>query len=168
LAVIGPETANALRGYYLEPDVIPDVYNSENLAASLLAKVSGQRVLLARADRGVDLLRDELSRVAQVEQVAVYSQRDAPLSGSEPPLRMLSRGEIDCVTLTSSNIALSLIRALDVEARKHIEAGTTALVCISPRTSSAVRETGLPVAAEASEYTTASVLNALCGLVRKD
>src|SRR5207253_2529281 len=96
----------------------------------------------------------------------VYSQRDATLTGSEPALQMLSRGEIDFVTLTSSNIARALIGALDEAARGHIAAGKTALICISPRTSAAVRELGLRVAAEASEYTTAGVLAALCGLAR--
>ena len=49
----------------------------------------GSRVLLARADRGIDLLRDELSAVAEVEQVAVYSQRDAVLEDHPEALAAL-------------------------------------------------------------------------------
>jgi uroporphyrinogen III methyltransferase/synthase len=168
LAVIGPATAEALRGYHLEPDVMPASFSSEHLAADLRERVAGQHVLLSRADRGIELLREELSTVASVEQVAVYCQRDAPLTTSEPALRLLSRGEIDFVTLTSSNIARALIAALDHSAREHILSGKTALVCISPRTGAAVRELDLPVAAEASEYTTQGVLSALCGLARTD
>jgi uroporphyrinogen III methyltransferase/synthase len=168
LAVIGPATAEALRAYHLEADVMPDTFNSEGLAAALRDQVAGQRVLLARADRGVELLREELSAVTTVDQVAVYSQRDAQLDESEPALRMLSEGRIDFVTLTSSNIAWALIGALDGAAREQIRGGRTALVCISPRTSAAVRQLGLPVAAEAGEYTTEGVLAALCGLARKN
>ncbi len=171
LAVIGPATADALRGYHLEPDVIPETFNSEGLAESLRPRVAGQRVLLARADRGIELLREQLSAVAVVDQVAVYSQRDAPLDASEPALRMMSEGRIDFVTLTSSNIARGNSwsrRRLDGAAQQHIRQGRTALVCISPRTSAAVRDLGLPVAAEASEYTTEGVLAALCGLARTD
>jgi uroporphyrinogen III methyltransferase/synthase len=51
LAAIGPATAAALREYHLEPDLIPDEYRSESLAAALREPVRGQRVLLARADR---------------------------------------------------------------------------------------------------------------------
>ena len=40
LAVIGPATAEALRSYHLEPDVMPNEYNSEGLAASLRRKSS--------------------------------------------------------------------------------------------------------------------------------
>ena len=162
LAVIGPATADALRAYHLEPDVTPDEFNSEGLAASLRQRVAGQRVLLARADRGIDLLREELAQVAQVDQTAVYSQRDALLEEDAKALRMLSGGEIDYVTLTSSNIAKALLQALDGAAREHIQAGRTRLATISPRTSATVREFGLPVAAEATEYTTEGVLTALC------
>jgi uroporphyrinogen III methyltransferase/synthase len=166
LAVIGPATAVALRAYHLEADVTPETFNSEGLAAGLLPLVAGERVLLARADRGVELLREELSAVARVDQVAVYSQRDAPLDRSEPSLRMMSEGKIDFVTLTSSNIARALIGVLDESAREQVRRGRTALVCISPRTSAAVRELGLPVAAEASTFTTEGVLAALAGLAR--
>ena len=45
LAAIGPATAAALRGYLLEPDVVPREYRSESLAAALRERVAGQRVL---------------------------------------------------------------------------------------------------------------------------
>ena len=160
LAAIGPATAEALRGYHLEPDVVPEEYNSEGLAAALRERVRGTRVLLARADRGIDLLRDELSAVAEVEQVAVYSQRDAVLEEHPEALAALRAGAIDYVTLTSSNIARVIGSALT----GGVRGVKPALVCISPRTSAAVRELGLPVAAEATEYTTAGVLDAVCRL----
>src|SRR5439155_11482285 len=99
LAAIGPATAAALRDYLLEPDVIPGEYSSESLAAALKERVAGQRVLLARADRGRELLREELSSVATVEQVAVYSQIDA-LDTSSEALGLLRGGKIDYVTVT--------------------------------------------------------------------
>jgi uroporphyrinogen III methyltransferase/synthase len=163
LAVIGPSTGDALRGYHLEPDLTPAEFNSEGLAAALAERAAGRRVLLARADRGLDLLRERLSAVAEVEQVAVYAQADAALEpGGSAELAGLERGEFDFVTLTSSNIARALVRALGPAGRARVEAGEVALVSISPRTSACVRELGLPVAAEAREYTTAGVVEALC------
>src|SRR5439155_22740053 len=52
LAAIGPATADALRSYHLEPDLVPARYQSEDLADALCERVRGGRVLLARADRG--------------------------------------------------------------------------------------------------------------------
>jgi uroporphyrinogen III methyltransferase/synthase len=163
LAAIGPATADALRDFHLEPDVVPSHYRSEDLAEALRERVRGQRVLLARADRGRELLRDELAAVAEVEQVAVYSQVDAP----EPDpavLADLREGRIGFVTLTSSNIARAFARALDDAARERVRSGAVRLVTISPVTSAAVRELGLPVAAEAREETAEGVVSALVGL----
>jgi uroporphyrinogen III methyltransferase/synthase len=162
LAAIGPATAEALRSYQLQPDLVPEKYRSEELAAALLDKVRGQRVLLARADRGRDVLRQQLGPVAHVEQVAVYSQVDAELDPGV--LDWLRKGEIDLITLTSSNIARSLLGRLDETTRQLIRTGAIRLVTISPVTTAAVRELGLPVAGEAAAYTAAGVVATLCEL----
>jgi uroporphyrinogen III methyltransferase/synthase len=166
LAAIGPATAQALASYHLQADLVPGQYRSEELADELKQRAAGQRILLARADRGRELLRDELAQVAHVDQVAVYSQVQAVDTGSEV-FDCLRRGEIDFVTLTSSNIARAFARSLDATCRARIDAGEVKLVSISPVTSEAIRAEGLPVAAEASEFTSAGVVQALLRLVRE-
>src|SRR5205823_3355948 len=69
LAAIGPATAEALRSYHLDPDVMPASFRSEDLAAALTPRVAGQRVLLARADRGREVLRETLGTVGGVDQL---------------------------------------------------------------------------------------------------
>jgi uroporphyrinogen III methyltransferase/synthase len=163
LAAIGPATANALRGFHLEPDLVPESYRSEALAAALVPAAAGKNVLLARADRGRDVLREQLEKAARVEQVAVYSQKDVP--AAEPSIKeMLAKSRIDFVTLTSSNIARSLRRMLGDDANAALASGRTRIVTISPLTSATVRELGWPVAAEAAEYTADGVLAALVSL----
>jgi uroporphyrinogen III methyltransferase/synthase len=166
LAVIGPATADALRRYHLEPDLIPPIYDSENLASSLKERAAGQRVLLARADRGREVLREQLASVAEVEQIAVYSQADAIEPGAEV-LDVLRRGEVDYITLTSSNIARAVLGCLDAETSQRVRSGGVRLVSISPVTSAAIRALGFPVAAEAREFTTEGVVQALLALVRQ-
>jgi uroporphyrinogen III methyltransferase/synthase len=161
LAAIGPATADTLRIYHLEPDLVPEEYASESLAEALKNKVRGQRVLLARADRGRELLLTELSKIAEVTQIAVYSQTDALQPES---LAGLSRGEIDYVLLTSSNIARAFVTALDPKGREMIQAGRVQLISISPVTSTTIRELDLPVAGEASEATTGDLVDALLRL----
>jgi uroporphyrinogen III methyltransferase/synthase len=166
LAVIGPATADALRRYHLEPDLIPNVYDSEGLSSALKERVAGQRVLLARADRGRDVLREQLADVAEVEQITVYSQVDA-IDRSSEALELLRRGDIDYVTLTSSNIARSFVRALDEDSLKLIRTGAVKLVSISPVTSAAIRELGLPVAAEARQSTAEDLVQAIIDLTQE-
>jgi uroporphyrinogen III methyltransferase/synthase len=167
LAAIGPGTALALRVHGLDADVIPVQFRSESLAKALKEKAAGQRLLLARADRGRDVLRQELASVAAVDQVAVYSQVDADVSKSEA-LSRLQKGDVDFITLTSSNIARALIRILNSDDRARIKAGSVKLVSISPVTSEVVRAGGLPVAAEATTFTMAGVVDALVLLNQSD
>jgi len=143
------------------------MYDSESLAAALKERAAGQRLLLARADRGRDVLREQLARVAEVEQIAVYSQADAVELEAEA-LAALRQGEIEYVTLTSSNIARSLIGALDEPARQLIRSGVVRLVSISPVTSAAIHEMGLPVVAEAREFTSEGIVQVLLALVQRE
>ncbi|HZY89320.1 MAG TPA: uroporphyrinogen-III synthase, partial [Gemmataceae bacterium] len=160
-----PATADALRAYHLSPDLVPGEYRSEALAAALRDRAAGRRVLLARADRGRELLREELAAVAEVVQVAVYTQVDAEGPDAETG-EQLRAGQVDYVTVTSSNIARALVRALGPEGLDHVRAGRTGLVSISPVTSATIRELGLPVAAEAGVYTADGVAEAVCALAR--
>jgi uroporphyrinogen III methyltransferase/synthase len=167
LAVIGPSTAAALRSYHLVPDFTPATYNSEALAAGLGERAAGQRVLLARADRGRDVLRQQLAAVATVEQIAVYSQVDR-VEADPVVLDALRRGVISFITLTSSNIARALARIVDEPIRRRIHTGAVKVVSISAVTSQDVRALGWPVAAEASEATTEGVLTALAALAERE
>ena len=161
IAAIGSKTALALRAIRLEPDLVPPRFQSEDLAAALRERLEpGQSVLLARADRGRELLRDELAGVCEVEQIAVYSQVDAVELDGEM-IDHLRRGEIDYITLTSANIARSLIGRLDATSRARIEAGEVRLVSISPVTTAEIRQLGIPVAAEAQEATFEGLVDAI-------
>ena len=164
LAAIGPKTAEALREYRLRADVVPDTtFSSEGLANVLKPHVAGKRVLLARANRGRDLLRAELAKVATVEQVTVYDQVDV-VEPDATVLDHLRRGEIRFVTLTSSNIARGVLNAFDETIRGRVERGEIRLVAISPETGDAVRGLGYPVAAEATEFTTEGLIEAVVKL----
>jgi uroporphyrinogen III methyltransferase/synthase len=168
LAAIGPKTADALRAYHLRADVVPEVeFSSEGLARALGPVVSGQRVLLARANRGRQLLRDELaSRAAQFEQVVAYDQVDA-VDPNPTALDGLRRGEIRYVTLPSANIARAVLQTFDETIRGRIERGEVHLVAISPETGGAIRERGYRVAAEAAVYTEDGLIDAVVRLARR-
>jgi uroporphyrinogen III methyltransferase/synthase len=161
LAAIGPKTAAALREYHLTPDVVPEsAFIAEGLVESLREAVRGRRVLLARANRGRDHLPAELAKVAAVEQVTAYEQVDRVDPTSEA-FAALRRGEIEFVTLSSSNVARALLGHFDEVLRGRVTRGEVKLVAISPETGRAVRELGFPVAAEADVYTADGLIDAV-------
>lgn len=165
LAAIGPKTAEALRRAYLRADVVPATYDSEHLAEALLPRVRGQRVLLVRADRGRDLLREELSRVARVTQLAIYRQ----LEGQPPDpevLHELRQGHVEWITLTSSQMARIFAAAIDPQVRVHL-GGKTQLICISPHTAATCSALGLPVGGIAQTYCAEGIVQLLRDLAER-
>jgi uroporphyrinogen III methyltransferase/synthase len=168
LAAIGPKTSEALAGSRLRADVVPETtYSSEGLATALAPHVAGKRVLLARANRGRELVREELAKVAaRVAQVTAYDQVDVGVDAEA--LDALRRAEIRYVTLPSSNIARALLGAFDETLRGRVERGDVKLVAISPETGGAVRALGFPVAAEAEVFTEDGLVDALVRLARSE
>ncbi len=167
-AAIGPKTADALREYRLRADVVPaDTFSSEGLANALKPYVRGNRVLLARANRGRAELQDELAKVATIDQVAVYDQVDA-ITPIATVLDALRRGEIRYVTLPSPNIARGILSGFDETIRGRVERGEIRLVAISPITGDAVRALGFPVAAEATTFTEDGLIAAVVHLAGEE
>jgi uroporphyrinogen III methyltransferase/synthase len=153
-----------LAEFHLNADLVPSEYRSEGLAEALADRVAGRRVLLARADRGREVLQNELSKAAAVDQVIVYRQVDAaPPAG--PALDAVRRGEIDLITLTSGNVARVVLGSVDEIGRDRVLAGKVRIVTISALTTAAVNELGYKVAAEAHEATVDGLTRALLELV---
>ena len=166
LAAIGPSTAEALARFRLRADLVPDEFRSEALAAALAGHTVGRRVLIARADRGRAILKDELQRVAEVEQVAAYRNADAE---SIPPdvVARIAEGTVDWIMLTSSAIAERLHALLPEPALRRIGT-TTRLASISPVTTATAERLGWAVAAEARSYTWDGLIQALVDKVAAD
>ena len=160
LAAIGPGTASALASYHLRADLVPEQYVAEALAEALAPHVAERRVLLARADRGREVLERLLSDAgAQVERLTVYRNLDETHPDSNV-LGRIERGEVDWITLTSSAITRSLCDRLDEQARSHL-GRKIKLASISPVTSKTARELGLEITVEARDYTADGVVDAL-------
>jgi len=155
LAAIGPATAEELRRYHLQADLVPPEYRAEALADRLAGGAAGRRFLLARAGRGREVLAERLREAGGVvDQVVVYHSTDV----AEPDPRVaaeLAAGRIDWITVTSSAIARALVAMFGEGLRR------ARLASISPVTSGILRELGYPPAVEAREYTTDGLLAAI-------
>jgi len=166
LAAIGPVTAAALAAIRLNADVVPETFRSEALAAALSDRAAGSRILLARADRGRTVLKDELEQLADVDQVAVYHNADAPALPDSVVAR-IAAGTIDWITLTSPAIATRLHALLPGDVRNLI-GRQVQLASLSPVTTEAARAVGWHVAAEAVEYTWDGLVQAIVEVVAKE
>jgi uroporphyrinogen III methyltransferase/synthase len=166
LAAIGPATAAALARFHLRADLVPASYRSEGLAEVLSQAAAGCKILLARADRGRTLLKDQLERVADVDQVAVYHNADVAAL-PEPTIAAIIDGSVDWITLTSSAITERLHELLPEPARRRI-GRETRLASLSPVTTATATRLGWNVAVEAAEFTWDGLVEAMISRIAGD
>ncbi|MDA0833963.1 MAG: uroporphyrinogen-III C-methyltransferase [Planctomycetota bacterium] len=161
LAAIGPATAETLNAYHLRADLVPTEYRGEALADALSPLVCGKKVLWARANRGRDIIPEQLKASgADYEEIVVYNHRDVASLPDELQIQ-LAHGSIDWITLSSPAIARQFRTIMADETLSALQEGKFRLVSISPVTTAAANEVGLPISAEATEYTWNGIFQAI-------
>ena len=117
-------------------------------------------MLWARASRGRDVLPNELTAAGAVlTQVIVYQNRDV-LELRRAALQQIERGELNWIGISSPSIARNLAQLLTSEAKAQLGIKTK-LASISPVTTAAAREVGLPIAVEATVATWEGLFQAM-------
>ncbi|MGB9920381.1 MAG: uroporphyrinogen-III C-methyltransferase [Moorellales bacterium] len=160
IAVIGKATGRALREWGLRPDLVPDEYRAEGLLAAFAAhNLTGQRVLLARAEIARPVLATGLrQRGAEVEEVVAYRIR-RPEVAREELQALLLEGRIHALTLTSPSTARHFWELFTADTPRLLE--RTVVAAIGPVTAEAARRLGISVEIEAREYTVKGLVQAL-------
>ncbi len=160
-AVIGPATAAALRAHGVAPDLMPDEYVAEAIAARL-GTVADQRILLLRADIARKALADDLRRTgADVTELAAYRTVVQPPESARLSA-LIETDRPDVITFTASSTVLGLLAGLATLDRDPASAlrGIT-LAAIGPITANTLREHGLTPAVVAESYTIPGLVRAL-------
>lgn len=142
IAAIGRGTAERLLERGLRVDLQPKAqFNSESLLdLPEMRAAEGRRFLIVRGQGGRELIAQTLrARGAEVEYAEVY--RRAPPSGDVSALiRAWRRGEIDAVTLSSSEAFDNLLRLLGPQDADLLT--QTPVAVISERLASRARQWG--------------------------
>ncbi len=150
-AAIGRKTADALSGHGFLCDFVPESFSGTDLAKEWIPMLpSDTRVLLLRAKDGSEVLPRELKKAGiDYEDVPIY-ETWLDRRRKEELNRLI--GTVDYVAVASS----SAVRALGemLEDPVHIPAK---VVSIGPYTTKTAREAGIPVYADAVEYTAAGI-----------
>jgi uroporphyrinogen-III synthase len=166
IAAIGPATRKAIEKHGLDVAVVPGEYIAESVVASLHNLVAGKRILLARAKVARDVIPTELRKLgAEVDVVEAYetvipgsSRRRLRAALNDPEQRP------DVITFTSSSTVrnfMDLLTRQDSRAGVRASIGKIKLASIGPVTSSTLREFGLRVDIEATEFSIPGLIGAL-------
>lgn len=156
IAAVGAATARELhRRLGRDPDLTPQGrYDSEALLAlPQLQTVAGWRIAIFRGEGGRELLADTLrERGAAVEYAEVY-RRVTPAADGAALAAQLVRGDVDIVTVTSSEGLRNLLQLAGDENSKRLR--QLPLVAVSERTAALAHDLGFAqpavVAREASD-----------------
>lgn len=168
IAAIGPSTRQAIEQHGLPVDVVPREYVAESVVESLRDLVRGERILLARAKVARDIIPNELRNLgAKVHVVEAY-ETVIPDSSREALLHALSDAgnKPYAITFTSSSTARNFVELLGAERIHSSLLEGVKLASIGPVTSTTLRELGLRVDVEASEYTIPGLVAALASSVQ--
>ena len=155
VAAIGPGTADALRRFGVEPDLIPEHFVAESLA-EVFPFGTGD-VLLPRAAVARDVLPESLrAKGWRVHVVEAYRTRPAEPSASA----LAEAAKADAITFTSSSTVTNFVQVAGLDAVPPVVA------CIGPVTAATARDAGLTVDVVAEEHTIDGLLQALVAALR--
>jgi uroporphyrinogen III methyltransferase/synthase len=159
IGAIGPATTKALAQKGINADYIPEVYSSEGLLAGLKGyPVRGKRFLLPRADIADKELTDGLTRLgAEVHEIVAYRTVAQPKAISKIR-EMLSSGQLDVITFTSSSAVSNVVAAFQGD---PTPINNTKVACIGPKTADAATKAGLKVDIVAREHTVPGLVKAI-------
>lgn len=135
IAAVGSVTAAAIRKRGLRVAVEAKDYRAEGLLAAI-GDVAGMKVVLARAEKGREILPDTLAaRGADVEILSLY-RTVAP----EDPADFGELGRLDAITFTSSSTATNFQKLVGADWKAAL--GDCAVAAIGPVTADTLRAAG--------------------------
>jgi uroporphyrinogen III methyltransferase/synthase len=166
MAAVGGATADSLRAWGLEPDLIP---SGEQSARGLLEDWPPyddvldpiNRVFLPRADIATETLVAGLQEIGwEVDDVTAYrTVRSAPPPA--PVREAIKSGKFDAVCFTSSATVRNLV---GIAGKPH---ANSVIACIGPATARTAEEHGLRVDVVAPEASAVRLVDALAEYARQ-
>jgi uroporphyrinogen III methyltransferase/synthase len=161
-AAIGPATAEELRRFGLNTDILPKTYQAESVVEAFAqVAVKGQSVLLPRAREARAILPEELRRMgARVDEIVAYQTLQVADEG-RPLVEALEKGEVDMVTFTSSSTVSNFHSLLPAGAELPVLMKGAAVACIGPITADTAKSLGFHVDITAQEFTIDGLIQAV-------
>lgn len=162
IAAIGAATRDALRGYGMSVDAMPNRAMADAIPAAL-GDIVGMRILLPRSD----IARPELPttlRAAGATVDAVTAYRTVATSDAAELARQIRNGSVDAITFASGSavraFAAAVPRAID-SSGGWSDASRPRIVVIGPVTATSAAELSIPVDGIATEHTARGLAQAV-------
>ncbi|MEY2598753.1 MAG: uroporphyrinogen-III C-methyltransferase [Verrucomicrobiota bacterium] len=149
IAAIGPATAKRVREYRFGVDLQPEVFVAEGIIEAFekqFGSVENQRILLARAEQAREVLPKELTKLGAIVDEAVAYRTVPETEDVSGGITRFREEGADMITFTSSSTVENFM-ALKLPMPPDLR-----MASIGPITSQTMRDLGLRVDVEASQY----------------
>ena len=157
IAVVGEKTAEALKKYNIQADIIPKTASQQGLIKAYQARGLPQSLLFFRAESGGDILLEYLQSQDVKTQLVEAYRSVCPNGNNTKVLAMLTENMIDAALLGSSRTAAHYLQRIgDLEL-----ANRPILVAISQQVADAADKLGLKVQLIANDANFPSMLEVL-------
>jgi uroporphyrinogen III methyltransferase / synthase len=166
-AVIGPATAERLKNYGINTDILPESFRAESIIDAFKNEtVSGKKILLPRAKQSRPILPDELTKMgATVHEVTAY-QTILDADQGQMLIDQLEAGKIDMITFTSSSTVTNFKSLIPADRFDALIKNVT-IAAIGPITAETAQKNGFIVHLSADEYTIPGLCEAILRYYKK-
>ncbi|MGH9593969.1 MAG: uroporphyrinogen-III synthase, partial [Bryobacteraceae bacterium] len=158
LCAIGPATRRELEALHFKVDLTPEAFVAESLAESFSKlDLRGKRILIPRAEAAREVLPESLRKMsAEVEVVTAYRNVIPENAHARAEEIFEQQTKPHWITFTSSSTVNNFLTVAGAGRLAGVR-----IASIGPVTSSTLREHGLSADAEAGQFTSDGLIQAL-------
>jgi hydroxymethylbilane synthase len=160
IAAVGSATRLAIEKQGLKVSFVPREFSGAGLAAEMSALIAGKSALLPRSDRASEELPSLLGKAgANVTEVVAY-RTVGPEISDDAVTEAMRDGRADAIAFFSPSAFREFQKLMGSDGLSKCDS-RIAFAAVGPVTAESIRSAGLPVAIEADEATTGSLVAAL-------
>lgn len=160
IGAIGPKTAEELAKLGLRVDFTPTKFVAEAVVEQFPVDPAGQKILILRAAEAREIIPEKLTeRGAVVDVVPIY-HTELERSDGDGVRNMLTKGEPDIITFTSSSTVKNFIELIGEDEARSLPPNVK-IACIGPITAQTAVDYGLKPSIIAESYTIEGLVDAI-------
>ncbi len=164
IGAVGKTTADFLKSYGINADLVPEEYTGEGLAKSLTSLgIKGTKILIPRAIQAREVLPEHLKEAgADVAIIPVY--KNIRPKGNEHILRKdLEEKSVDVITFTSSSTVTNFVEMVNPQSNKELHSlmNGVKIASIGPITTKTIKKKGLDVDIQPETYTIPDLVDSI-------
>jgi len=166
IACVGASTADCVRGYHLNVDLVPENFRAEGLVKAFeQLTVKGARVLIPRAKKAREVLPLGLEAMGAEVTVATAYETVTPAMRRDV-IEILQDEDVDVLTFTSSSTVKNFFRMVPEKLRDRI-LSRAKTACIGPVTARTAKKQGLIIDIQPEKSTIKDMVEAIEAFFRE-